>query len=176
MMDDILESSERFDVRRVARDTEAYGVKESDLEGMPMAVKPEAIKTEMLPYQLQALQWLIDHENPKIKALGPENSVQLWSQESGGKKLYTKLATNHSTQACPKLASGGILADDMGLGKTLEMIALMVADTKDAGRGPTLIVAPFSVMSNWSGQISHHIHKKHALQVYAYHGAGRVDM
>jgi SWI/SNF-related matrix-associated actin-dependent regulator of chromatin subfamily A3 len=72
MMDDILESSERFDVRRVARDTEAYGVKESDLEGMPMAVKPEAIKTEMLPYQLQALQWLIDHENPKIKALGPE--------------------------------------------------------------------------------------------------------
>jgi SWI/SNF-related matrix-associated actin-dependent regulator of chromatin subfamily A3 len=176
MMDDILESSERFDVRKAARDTEAYGVKETDLEAMPMAIKPEAIRTEMLPYQLQALQWLIDHENPDISAPGPENSVQLWSRESGGKKLYTNLATNHSTQACPKLASGGVLADDMGLGKTLEMIALMVANTKQAGRGPTLVVAPLSVMSNWSGQISHHIHKGHALKVYTYHGAGRVDM
>jgi SWI/SNF-related matrix-associated actin-dependent regulator of chromatin subfamily A3 len=176
MMKDILESSERFDVRRAAHDTEAYGVQETDLEGMPMAVKPEAIKTEMLPYQLQALQWLIDHENPKITASGPVNSVQLWSRESGGKKLYTNLATNHSTQACPKLASGGVLADDMGLGKTLEMIALMVADTEQSGRGPTLIVAPLSVMSNWSGQILHHVHGEHALKVYTYHGTARVDM
>lgn len=176
MMEDIIESSERFDIQRAERNSDAYGVKESDLEDMPLAAKPEGIKTEMLPYQLQALQWLIDHENPEITAHGPENSVQLWSRESSGKKLYTNLATNHSTQSSPKLASGGILADDMGLGKTLEIIALMVADTKDSGRGPTLVVSPLSVMSNWSGQISHHVHEKHALNVYTYHGAGRVDM
>lgn len=66
----------------------------------------------------------------------------------------------------------------MGLGKTLEMISLLVADYEKAGcrTGPTLIVAPLSVMSNWSGQIALHVHEKHALSVYRYHGNGCVKM
>jgi len=62
----------------------------------------------------------------------------------------------------------------MGLGKNLEMISLLVTDAEKFGRGTTLVVAPLSVMSNWSGQISHHVHEDKALKVYTYHGAGRV--
>jgi len=45
---------------------------------------------------------------------------------------------------------GGILADDMGLGKTVQILALLALE-KAAGRqtGPSLIVAPTSLMTNW---------------------------
>lgn len=41
---------------------------------------------------------------------------------------------------------GGCLADDMGLGKTVQAIAALLPG---ACKGPTLVVAPLSVMSNW---------------------------
>ena len=48
---------------------------------------------------------------------------------------------------------GGILADDMGLGKTLQSLALIShARQANPGSPPFLIVAPTSVVSNWSGE------------------------
>ncbi len=51
---------------------------------------------------------------------------------------------------------GGILADDMGLGKTLQALALLqhAKDTWPDGenRPPFLIVAPTSVLTNWSAE------------------------
>jgi superfamily II DNA or RNA helicase len=45
---------------------------------------------------------------------------------------------------------GGVLADDMGLGKTLQVLAL-VSHARERGAGPPfLVVAPTSVVSNWS--------------------------
>ena len=44
---------------------------------MPMAAKPDAIKTKMLPYQLQALQWLLDHETPPLPGTKDSEAVQL---------------------------------------------------------------------------------------------------
>ena len=64
----------------------------------------------------------------------------------------------------PTLASGGILADDMGLEKTIQIISLIVADQEKNKNGDneygtmTLIVAPLSVMSNWSEQASLDLH------------------
>ncbi len=46
---------------------------------------------------------------------------------------------------------GGILADDMGLGKTLQTLAL-IAHTREATRAPFLVVAPASVVGNWSAE------------------------
>ena len=48
---------------------------------------------------------------------------------------------------------GGILADDMGLGKTVQMLALLASE-KSAGRqtGPSLIVAPTSLTTNWCNE------------------------
>ncbi|MBO0821665.1 MAG: hypothetical protein J2P26_12540, partial [Nocardiopsaceae bacterium] len=48
---------------------------------------------------------------------------------------------------------GGILADDMGLGKTLQTLALIShARSADSGGDPFLIVAPTSVLGNWSAE------------------------
>jgi superfamily II DNA or RNA helicase len=48
---------------------------------------------------------------------------------------------------------GGILADDMGLGKTLQCLALIShARQRDPAAGPFLIVAPTSVVPNWSAE------------------------
>lgn len=45
---------------------------------------------------------------------------------------------------------GACLADDMGLGKTLQAIALILSRAAD---GPTLVVAPTSVLFNWHNEI-----------------------
>ncbi|MGV0111318.1 DEAD/DEAH box helicase [Arthrobacter sp. CP30] len=48
---------------------------------------------------------------------------------------------------------GGVLADDMGLGKTLQALALMVhAKESTAPAEPFLVVAPTSVVPNWSNE------------------------
>ena len=178
VMADILEASQRFNPREIGRSTDQYGAQEETLKNMPSTDKPKSIKTEMLPYQLQALRWLLDQEDPQPPPPASKNAVQLWKRNDQHGNMFTNIATNFTTKDALKLASGGILADDMGLGKTLEMIALLVADNEKTGKktGTTLIVAPLSVMSNWSSQITHHVHKTHALNVYTYHGAGRVSM
>lgn len=48
------------------------------------------------------------------------------------------------------LGVGACLADDMGLGKTLQAIALIL---DRAPQGPTLVVAPTSVLFNWEAEI-----------------------
>lgn len=177
VMADILEASQRFNPREIGQATDQYGVKEEALKNMPLASKPAAIKTQMLPHQLQALKWLFNKENPSLPPVGSTESVQLWSREARDSSRFTNLATRFSTDE-PKLASGGILADDMGLGKTLEMIALIVADAEKAGRrtGPTLVCCPLSVISNWRTQCEQHVHASSSLKVYTYHGNGRGNM
>ena len=71
------------------------------------------------------------------------------------------------------LGVGGILADDMGLGKTLQTIA-HIATEKIEGRlvRPALIVAPTSLVSNWSREIGRFAPH---LRVIELHGAQRHD-
>ncbi|KAM0723526.1 hypothetical protein Q7P37_000513 [Cladosporium fusiforme] len=178
VMEDILEASQRFNPREVSRTADQCGMQEEALKQMPLAAKPAAIKINMLPYQLQGLQWLLDHESPPLPGAKDSEAVQLWKKHSNKQGVYTNLATSYSVQGTPQFASGGILADDMGLGKTLQMIALLAAGSaKSGGRGgTTLIVSPLSVMSNWSDQIARHVHEEYALKVYTYHAAGRVRM
>ncbi|MCD2193970.1 DEAD/DEAH box helicase [Actinomycetospora endophytica] len=48
---------------------------------------------------------------------------------------------------------GGVLADDMGLGKTLQALALIAHARETApDAGPVLIVAPTSVVANWTSE------------------------
>ncbi len=49
---------------------------------------------------------------------------------------------------------GGILADDMGLGKTLQVIAYLTSSYNGSQAGPTLIVCPTSLVSNWQNEIT----------------------
>lgn len=49
-------------------------------------------------------------------------------------------------QRCAYLGAGACLADDMGLGKTIQALALL---SDRAHLGPSLVVAPASVVHNW---------------------------
>ena len=70
-----------------------------------------------------------------------------------------------------RLGLGGILADDMGLGKTLQALALLLAEAQ-LGRGPSLVVAPTSVVPNWEAEAARFAP---SLRVVRYHGAERRE-
>jgi SWI/SNF-related matrix-associated actin-dependent regulator of chromatin subfamily A3 len=139
---------------------------EEQLSKLPLATQPPALKAQLLPYQLQGLAWLTANEKPDFPAPGSPETTQLWKRDTKGQ--YVNIATQMVSKQAPRLLSGGILADDMGLGKTLQMISLMLT----GGAGPTLVVAPLTVMSNWQQQIERHVHEEHRPSVLIYHGKG----
>ena len=51
------------------------------------------------------------------------------------------------------LGLNGCLADDMGLGKTMQVISLLVLEREQTKPGPTLLIAPTSVIGNWQKEI-----------------------
>lgn len=56
-----------------------------------------------------------------------------------------------------RLRLGGVLADDMGLGKTIQVLAMLLRRLDDPDKtaiGPTLVVCPASVVTNWQREIS----------------------
>ena len=65
---------------------------------------------------------------------------------------------------------GAVLADDMGLGKTVQAISAVVAD---AGKGPTLVVAPTSVLRNWQDELARFAPR---LRVGLMHGPKRDEV
>ncbi len=53
-----------------------------------------------------------------------------------------------------RIGCGACLADDMGLGKTIQVIAAILGDrSRDPDGGPTLLVAPTSVLGNWQREV-----------------------
>jgi superfamily II DNA or RNA helicase len=54
------------------------------------------------------------------------------------------------------LGLGACLADDMGLGKTIQILALLVARRRApaATRRPSLLVAPASLLANWTAELA----------------------
>ena len=72
---------------------------------------------------------------------------------------------------------GACLADDMGLGKTIQLIALLLHERgattgADNGRnpGPTLLVVPTSVVTNWTRELERFAP---SLKYYVHHGPQR---
>lgn len=63
----------------------------------------------------------------------------------------------------------------MGLGKTIQMISLIMADRALGRRAfdacnATLVLAPVSIMSNWSTQFKKHVNEQHALRIMFWYG------
>ncbi|MDA0803427.1 MAG: DEAD/DEAH box helicase [Planctomycetota bacterium] len=73
---------------------------------------------------------------------------------------------------------GAVLADDMGLGKTIQLIALLQHERETARNalpprttpGPTLLVAPLSVLGNWRRELNRFAPE---LRVHTQHGLDR---
>ncbi|RAL05550.1 DEAD/DEAH box helicase [Aspergillus ibericus CBS 121593] len=173
-LEELIGQSSAFNPRDIGQVAEDFGMKESDLENMPMAETPAALATQLLPYQRQGLAWMTAKENPSLPGDGGD-VVQLW-KKNGNK--YTNIATNYSMSQAPPLASGGILADDMGLGKTIQIISLILANSQPKtpeSSSTTLIVSPVGVMSNWRNQARDHTHSDKAPKVLIYHGQGKKE-
>lgn len=67
---------------------------------------------------------------------------------------------------------GAVLADDMGLGKTLQLLALLEVERgRGEAVGPTLVVAPTSVVGNWAREAAKFTP---GLRVLVHHGAERL--
>ena len=171
-LEQVLETAQSYNPREVQDVVNKFGAGEEVLSQMPMADQPAQMKTQMLPYQRQGLKWMQNQESCTLPPASSTDVVQLWERQQNG---YLNIATNFFTAKPPALAKGGILADDMGLGKTIQVLSLIISDDSRAGR-PSLIVAPLSVMSNWSAQAEKHVHPDHVFNILIYHGATRGDL
>lgn len=111
-MDDIMQSTVKFNARELGEVVDKYGAGEEVLKTLPYAKQPTDMKTNLLPYQLQGLAWMLDRENPQLPTPGSNGTTQLWKRnEKDGS--FTNIATNFTTKT-PTLAKGGLLCDDMG--------------------------------------------------------------
>ncbi|EEU40351.1 uncharacterized protein NECHADRAFT_91099 [Fusarium vanettenii 77-13-4] len=166
----LLQKSEAIELRNGADAIKKLAIGEDQLEKLPKADQPAQLKSQLLPYQLQGLAWMASKEKPQFPEKDSEDVVQLWRRDARGR--CWNIASDFVTSTTPQLLSGGILADDMGLGKTIQIISLILT----GGGGPTLIVAPVSVMSNWAQQIKRHVKEEHQPQVLVYHGGEKKSV
>ena len=72
--------------------------------------------------------------------------------------------------ALSRAGTGAVLADDMGLGKTMQVLALTASEHTDGKTGPTLVVAPLTLVATWAREASAFAP---ALRVHVHHGPGR---
>ncbi|KAI1327116.1 hypothetical protein F5Y16DRAFT_421124 [Xylariaceae sp. FL0255] len=164
---ELLEGSEANDLRADLSALDVLNMDEEALAALPKASQPSAVKTQLLPHQLQGLAWMEAKEQPQLPAPGSDDVVQLWKRKDANH--FQNLASNHVTSHRPKLLSGGILSDDMGLGKTLQTISLIMNTGFE--NGPTLIIAPTSVLSNWEQQFAEHVRPGQLPRILRYHGS-----
>jgi hypothetical protein len=80
-------------------------------------------------------------------------------------------ATNGSC-AWPRSGLGALLADDMGLGKTVQASALLLKLAEDQLLRPALIVAPVTVLHNWTAELERFAP---SLRPFIHHGPGRTS-
>ncbi|KAK5635315.1 hypothetical protein RRF57_011027 [Xylaria bambusicola] len=165
----LLEESEAMDFRADPSALDVLNMDEATLSAMPQAPQPDAIKSKLLFHQLQGLAWMRAKENPQFPPLESTDVVQLWKRIAGGN--FRNLASGHVTNTRPRLLSGGILTDDMGLGKTLQTISLIMSEGFE--EGPTLIVAPTGVLSNWEQQFTEHVKEDRVPRVLRCHGSSK---
>ncbi|HEY6410357.1 MAG TPA: DEAD/DEAH box helicase, partial [Ktedonobacteraceae bacterium] len=97
----------------------------------------------------QNLQDMLSRLNDKNAFAPIENPLAL----QGTLREYQKRGVSW-LQYLESLGLNPCLADDMGLGKTLEVIARLLKEREEVDKvGPTLVIAPTSVLGNWRKEI-----------------------
>jgi non-specific serine/threonine protein kinase len=114
---------------------------------------PELLDTEVASWsRISAGPWLKN-------ALAGLREPSTMAQALPGRELRAELRPYQEVGVrwlgfAASLGLGACLADDMGLGKTIQVLGLLLA-RKKAGlaRGPALLVAPASLLGNWTAEI-----------------------
>ena len=112
----------------------------------PAAQDPEWAGTVAGPWLAETLRTLRSPEaSDRIDPGRDLNGVLRPYQQTGVRWLHL----------LSQLGLGACLADDMGLGKTIQVLALLLLHRRESrtGRAPSLLVAPASLLSNWSAEI-----------------------
>ena len=114
-------------------------------EDRPGAAADDAVWVQAGPWLADTLRGLRQPDGLAQVDPGPALKASLRPyQQTGLRWLY--LLT--------RLGLGACLADDMGLGKTIQVLALLLVlkrERSGAGR-PSLLVAPASLLANWSAE------------------------
>ncbi|MBN1340879.1 MAG: SNF2 helicase associated domain-containing protein [Bacteroidales bacterium] len=93
----------------------------------------------------------IARKRQELKEIGRIESVAVPKAIRAKLRDYQKEGLNW-LHFLDKLKWGGILADDMGLGKTLQVLTF-IQKMKNAGAGPSLVVAPTTLLFNWENEL-----------------------
>ncbi|XP_072545423.1 E3 ubiquitin-protein ligase SHPRH [Salminus brasiliensis] len=99
-------------------------------------VQHTALIPVLRPYQSQAVNWMLRRERFKAEASQEQTLHFLWREviTMCGKKLFYNPYTGCLIREFPLAGvnwPGGILADEMGLGKTVEVLALILCNTRE---------------------------------------------
>jgi SNF2 family DNA or RNA helicase len=137
------------------------------LEAIQVAHGADGKKPGLPVTGLDATGWVAD----LLGASEDPQSVPILDQPAGFDgtlRPYQKMGLSWMS-FLDRFGLGACLADDMGLGKTIQLIALLLHERESAEPGlfigPTLLVVPTSVVSNWTRelqrfapQLTSHVH------------------
>lgn len=112
-----------------------------DLSSFPDVQHPKLKSTTILrPYQVRGVKWMMKRELQTDYI--PTNFIKMRSKFNSQQKYfynkYTQEFYKHNPEANLAFPKGGMLCDEMGLGKTLEMITLILMNTKKKGKKRSL--------------------------------------
>ena len=120
--------------------------------------QPPELGVAMLPFQLQCLEWMRRVEEDGVPSSWVEVGAGTW---------YSPVLNRFRREA-PEPLRSGYLATEMGLGKTIVTLARVL---QDRCGGPSLVVAPVSLVGQWLGEATR---RCPSLRTYCYHGSHRV--
>jgi SWI/SNF-related matrix-associated actin-dependent regulator of chromatin subfamily A3 len=113
--------------------TSSFDVGKIALHPSPPSISDGTLYVNLLPHQSQALQWMIEHENPKLPKTPEADAVQFWKKihgTAGRSDYWLNAATMTPQQGDPELGKGGIIADGMGLGEVLAKGRLLMIEVR----------------------------------------------
>jgi SNF2 family DNA or RNA helicase len=155
-MDSAFETLEQFEAieRRAVTDGLSFGEAMRMLAGAGLAGDGGAGQADVAWSETVAGPWLAERlaalRHPdRLSRADPGRSLQgtLRPYQQAGVEWLYLLA---------QLKLGACLADDMGLGKTIQVLSLLLVLKHEAGekRKPCLLVAPASLLANWTAEIA----------------------
>ena len=103
-------------------------------EDLPEMDTDDAIQTELLRHQKQALYFMTNREKPLAEQANATMAASIWQKRAvaNHQTVYYNVVTGQSERQAPPDTLGGILADMMGLGKTLSVLSLITGTLEDA--------------------------------------------